>query len=388
MNNLLDGKYLFSDTPIGKGKYSFIYKGINKTNNNIVAIKEIYNIINKEYIRSEIDIMRRLSHPNIVKFYDCIWKPTKIYLIIEYCNGGNLRGQSPNEKLIYQLLDVFLYLNKNGVIHRDIKPDNIFIHNGNIKLGDFGFSKMVNKLGNINLNDTICGSPLYMAPEILRSDKYDNTGDIWSLGVVIYELYFGKHPYHCKTKEELYQKIIENSKDIEIDGNKDDLYNLLSIMLVKNNTNRCNWENIKNHPYTMKLYRKYENPSPNTSDSDSDCDSDSNSDSDSESDTSYITIKTTPDCSPLILPQTQPIIKTKAILRKSRRNIQNSPSCNSTHMVNSLPNELYDNKYIENFNGRQRSLSYSLLAESPTKFGFSDYLTSSFKKVKNILKKN
>ena len=86
MNNSLDGKYLFSDTPIGKGKYSFIYKGINKTNNNIVAIKEIYNIINKEYIKSEIDIMRKLTHPNIVKLYDYIWKPTKIYLIIEYCN--------------------------------------------------------------------------------------------------------------------------------------------------------------------------------------------------------------------------------------------------------------------------------------------------------------
>ena len=379
MNNSLDGKYLFSDTPIGKGKYSFIYKGINKTNNNIVAIKEIYNIINKEYIKSEIDIMRRLTHPNIVKLYDCIWKPTKIYLIIEYCNGGNLRGQSPNEKFIYQLLDVFLYLNKNGVIHRDIKPDNIFIHNGNIKLGDFGFSKMVNKLANINLNDTICGSPLYMAPEILRSDKYDNTGDIWSLGVVIYELYFGKHPYHCKTKEELYQKIIENSKDIEIDGNKDDLYNLLSIMLVKNNTNRCNWNNIKNHPYTRNLYRKYATPSPNTTDSDTDSESESESDSDSESNTSYIT--NTPDCSPLITPQTKPIP------RKSRRNVARSLPHQSINNANSLPNELYDNQYINNLNGRERSLSYSLLAESPTKFGFADYLTSSFKKIKNIIKK-
>jgi serine/threonine protein kinase len=363
MNNLLDGKYLFSDTPVGKGKYSFIYKGINKTNNNIVAIKEIYNIINKEYIKSEIDIMRKLTHPNIVKLYDYVWKPTKIYLIIEYCNGGNLRGHSPNEKYIYQLLDVFLYLNKNGVMHRDIKPDNIFIHNGNIKLGDFGFSKMVNELCDINLNDTICGSPLYMAPEILRSDKYDNTGDIWSLGVVIYELYFGEHPYHCKTKEELYEKIIENSKDIEIDGNKDGLYNLLSIMLVKDNTNRCNWDNIENHPYTAELYRKYSTPSPNTSDSDSDSDSDSY--------TSYIT--NTPDCSPLIAPTSQPIP------RKSRH-IANS-------LPNSLPNELYDNQYINNLNSRERSLSYSLLAESPTKFGLADYLTSSFKKITNIIKK-
>ena len=115
------------------------------------------------------------------------------YFIYEFCNGGSLstlltkEGKLPETRaldLFDQLLKAFKVLKSNNIMHRDVKPDNILFHNGKVKLGDFGFCKT---LGEANeMTGTMLGSPIYMAPEVLRGETYASKADIWSLGVVLY----------------------------------------------------------------------------------------------------------------------------------------------------------------------------------------------------------
>ena len=117
--------------------------------------------------------------------------PNNFYFVYQFCNGGTLEGQLrkgviPEKQafLIFkQLIDAFQCLNKYNIMHRDLKPDNIFFNNGVVKLGDFGFCKSLEKA---NMTKTMLGSPIYMAPEILRGEIYSTKADIWSLGVVLY----------------------------------------------------------------------------------------------------------------------------------------------------------------------------------------------------------
>ena len=110
--------------------------------------------------------MKKIDHPNILKFYKAIKKEGKVYLVLEYCNGGDLSkyistGNNENDlKYLKQILNGLDFLFKNNVLHRDIKPQNILIHNNNIKISDFGFAKSFEKN---ELITTFCGSPLYGA---------------------------------------------------------------------------------------------------------------------------------------------------------------------------------------------------------------------------------
>lgn len=115
------------------------------------------------------------------------------YFVYEYCNGGTLEHKLKQEtqlperealKIFRQLLEAFKVLNKYNIMHRDLKPDNIFFHNNNLKLGDFGFCKTLGKAD--DMASTMLGSPIYMAPEVLKGEAYTSKADIWSLGVVLY----------------------------------------------------------------------------------------------------------------------------------------------------------------------------------------------------------
>lgn len=107
-----------------------------------------------------------------------------------------------------QLLEAFKELNKNNIMHRDLKPDNIFFSEGKVKLGDFGFCKMLE----MNMAQTMLGSPIYMAPEILKEEIYTLKADIWSLGVVLFEMLFGYCPFESSSISQLINVI----KDTEL----------------------------------------------------------------------------------------------------------------------------------------------------------------------------
>lgn len=157
------------------------------------------------FVKNEIQSLNKIKHDNIIKFVEVLRSSNNTYFVYEYCDGGTLEKQMKVKKIykeeeaiqiFKQLLDAMKSLVKLEIIHRDIKPENILFKDGRLKLADFGFC-MPLKRG--KFTRTRVGSPIYMAPEILRDQPYDNKCDIYSLGVLLYEMLFGRAPYEDNT---------------------------------------------------------------------------------------------------------------------------------------------------------------------------------------------
>tara|TARA_B100000575_G_scaffold252443_1_gene220431 strand:+ start:6978 stop:8123 length:1146 start_codon:yes stop_codon:yes gene_type:complete len=244
----LNDQYYYYKEPIGYGSFSIIYKGYSIHSSKPLAIKRITKIIDMKYFHNEVDLMKQLEHPNILKLYDVVKTNGNIYLILEYCNGGDLStyiksSNRANKDIIYfkQIIIGLEYLYSHKILHRDMKPHNILIHEGNIKISDFGFAKAFEKN---ELITTFCGSPLYMAPEIIKTKEYDLKSDIWSLGVILYELISKTHPYYADSKELLWNRV---RNGIEIDYSIIEYSNitpLIKRMLVEDPHTRINWDEL------------------------------------------------------------------------------------------------------------------------------------------------
>ncbi|KAI6038635.1 kinase-like protein [Pisolithus marmoratus] len=247
---------------IGKGSFATVYKGYHEETHHQVAIKvvrrEILTAKLLDNLQSEIEILKSLSHRHITKLFDIVRAERNIYLIMEYCAGGDLtnyikkRGRVegleyapfPGAALQYyphpksgglsvlvvrsflrQLARALKFLRTRDLMHRDIKPQNLLLTpappeelaKGHpvgvpiLKIADFGFAR---SLPNTKLAETLCGSPLYMAPEILRYEKYDAKADLWSVGAVLYEMCTGKAPFRAQNHMELLRRI-ESSKGVK-----------------------------------------------------------------------------------------------------------------------------------------------------------------------------
>ena len=213
---------------IGRGNFGKIYKIKRKVDNKILIWKELeYGQMNekeKEQIVTEVNILRELNHPNIVKYYDRIIdkKNLKIYIIMEYCENGDISqlitqckkdGQYISEEVIWKIFTQILkavhaiHTHKTGIIlHRDIKPSNIFLDiNNNIKLGDFGLSRILSPENKFAYSHV--GTPYYMSPEQIDETKYNEKRDIWSLGCLLYEMAAFRPPFQAKNQIMLGMKI-------------------------------------------------------------------------------------------------------------------------------------------------------------------------------------
>lgn len=211
------GNYSFETQKfLGSGSYSTVYLGQNDQTSEPVAIK----VINRqsitdnymyETLKSEVNILKNLNHQNIVKLYDVLDTVNNIYIITEYCNGGTLDELLKKHKrfteedalfIMKDLLSGFKEILKHNIVHRDIKPANIFIHEGRFKIGDFGFAKRVDDLDE-KLMKSIVGTPLYMSPECLENKYYSSKNDVYSLGIIMYKLLYGRTPWPSCTRNEL-----------------------------------------------------------------------------------------------------------------------------------------------------------------------------------------
>lgn len=193
---------------IGKGQFGQVYKGYHKVTKMDIAVKSVSrkNLKGKFYelLENEIKVLKCCNNNNIIKLYDIKKTANNIYLMIEYCNEGDLyqslkkRKVNHNKKFseeeaveyLIQILNAFKTLIDNNIMHRDFKLANILKHDGTIKIADFGFAKM---LGNDNSTSTMLGSPLNMAPEVLAGTEYSNKADIWSIGTCFYEVLYNIH---------------------------------------------------------------------------------------------------------------------------------------------------------------------------------------------------
>lgn len=275
--NINNRYIIYEDKCLGKGTFSKVYYGTTIDKSIEVAIKKIditkYRK-NKKILKSienEINIMniiKKKPHPNIVNCYDVLKIGYILYIILEYCECGDLGTLLTKPiKEVYaqyyftQIVSGLKYLHDNDIIHRDIKPKNILLTNKrkHLKIADFGFAKY-------NYNNkplyTICGSPLYMSPEIINGLQYNNQTDLWSLGMILYEMLYGFHPYnHCKTTDQLLTDIKINSIQIPPQNTinsevSKECTELLKLLLQKNTSKRITWSKLFNNNW-VKSY-KYE----------------------------------------------------------------------------------------------------------------------------------
>ncbi|KAI4735329.1 kinase-like protein [Aureobasidium sp. EXF-12298] len=260
---------------IGKGSFATVYLASHRKRKSYAAIKSVVTgkLTGKlrENLNSEINILRKLQHPHIVALFECVDTPQHIHLVMEYCQMSDLaafmKGRAriaglpetrdifdryPNatngglhevlaRHFLKQIASALQYLRKYNLIHRDIKPQNLLLNppptymqqqrpedvplaaseNSLIpavgvaslpmlKLADFGFAR---HLASTSLAETLCGSPLYMAPEILAYQKYDAKADLWSVGTVAYEMVAGRPPFKATNHVELLRKI-EAAQDV------------------------------------------------------------------------------------------------------------------------------------------------------------------------------
>ncbi|KAJ1430192.1 Serine/threonine-protein kinase, active site [Sesbania bispinosa] len=221
--NILFGKYEMGRL-LGKGTFAKVYYGKEIATGEGVAIKVISkDKVRKEgmmeQIKREISVMRLVRHPNIVNLKEVMATKTKILFVMEYIRGGELFAKVEKGKLsedltrkyFQQLISAVDYCHSRGVSHRDLKPENLLLdENGNLKVSDFGLSALPEQLRQDGLLHTQCGTPAYVAPEVLRKRGYDGfKADTWSCGVILYALLAGFLPFRHENLMTMYNKVLK-----------------------------------------------------------------------------------------------------------------------------------------------------------------------------------
>lgn len=266
---------------LGKGAFSEVKLVTHKKSGLKYAAKcidkaSVAKQLSLQSLDREIDIMKKLKHPGIICLNEVINTPKTLYLILEFAPGGELydavekNGGTFNEPeaagIIKQILEACAYIHQNGVAHRDLKPENILIISEegkmNIKIADFGLSK---DFGVSDLH-TCCGTPDYVAPEVLEGGLYTESVDIWSVGVISYVLLSGSPPFYGSNRKQLFARIMTGTYDFNdpewntvSEGAKD----FIKGMLVVNPENRKTIEECLNHEWLKDALanpEKYTNP--------------------------------------------------------------------------------------------------------------------------------
>jgi 5'-AMP-activated protein kinase, catalytic alpha subunit len=207
---------------LGQGTFAKVYHARNIVTSQSVAIKvidkdKIFKVGLMEQIKREISVMKLVRHPNIVQLYEVMATKSKIYFVLEYVKGGELfskiaKGRLREDaarKYFQQLISAVDFCHSRGVYHRDLKPENLLLdENGNLKISDFGLSALAQSRRQDGLLHTTCGTPAYVAPEVISRKGYDGAKiDTWSCGVILFVLMAGYLPFQDSNLVEMYRKI-------------------------------------------------------------------------------------------------------------------------------------------------------------------------------------
>ena len=261
---------------LGKGQFGKVWKAKHQKTNKIFAVKQmdkrkiINNPLLKRLLKTEISIMNEINHANILHLYEFLESENNFYLVVNFCNKGDLQEylQKKAENFfeepdavyfLKQIMNGFQELRKNQILHRDFKLANLFLNDDTLVIGDFGFAKSGNDMAKTRL-----GTPVTMAYEILTADPnkeilYDSKADLWSIGIVYYQMLFGKPPFNGFTVPELIRDIKKKVRHLDfpkvISEESKDLINRL---LEPDPKKRINWGEFFNH----SLFFKYKSRSP------------------------------------------------------------------------------------------------------------------------------
>ncbi|EGR30913.1 protein kinase domain protein [Ichthyophthirius multifiliis] len=252
---------------LGSGKFSEIYLAMEKQTGFKFAIKQIKKETVLEFkmerdIINEIKALAFLNHPGITKLYGYFYENDIFYIMQELACGQELYAdmklqqnkrytEQQTANFIVQIIDILLYIHSKNIVHRDIKPENIMICSGILKLCDFGCSGIVQK---DQMRQTFCGTLDYVSPEMVEGKEYDFSVDIWSLGVLTYELMFGKAPFTAQNHDAIFKKVVKSSLNfpgpISFEGAE-----FIQNILIKNPSQRINLMQAYQHPFIQNNLR-------------------------------------------------------------------------------------------------------------------------------------
>lgn len=266
--------YLFGKYELGKllgcGAFAKVYHARNIHTGQSLAIKAVskQKVLKGNltaHIKREISIMSRLHHPHIVRLFEVMATKTKIYFVLEFAKGGELftkvaKGRFSEDlsrRYFQQLISAIGYCHSRGVFHRDLKPENLLLdENWNLKVTDFGLSAVTEQIRPDGLLHTLCGTPAYVAPEILAKKGYEGAKvDMWSCGIVLFVLNAGYLPFNDPNLMVMYRKIYKGEFRCP-KWTSPDLKRLLCRLLDTNPDTRITVDEIINDPWFRKSYKE------------------------------------------------------------------------------------------------------------------------------------
>lgn len=256
---------------LGRGSFGVVKEATNKISGRKWAIKAV----NKEkagtsavkLLEREVLIMKKIDHQHLVHLEEIYETSKRMYLVMELCDAGGVEKLLEQKKrfseketwtVIKQLAHAVAYLHDSDIVHRDLKLENILLSHPvanelfNIKLTDFGLSYVRGGVGSDSMMQSVCGTPIYMAPEVITDLGYSQQCDIWSLGVIMYTLLTGRPPFVAETEEKLYELIKKGEVDFSDpcwQSCPDSAKNLLLGMLKVDPAHRRTAKEILNHPW-------------------------------------------------------------------------------------------------------------------------------------------
>lgn len=267
--NIIFGKYEMGRL-LGQGTFAKVYYAKDLVTSESVAIK----VIKKDQVRKEglmeqitreISVMRLVRHPNVVELKEVMATKRKIFFVMEYVTGGELfakvlKGKLKEDvarKYFQQLISAVDFCHSRGVSHRDLKPENLLLdENGDLKVSDFGLSALPEQLTNDGLLHTQCGTPAYVAPEVLRRKGYDGAkADIWSCGVILYVLLAGFLPFQDENLMRMYNKIFKAEYELP-PWFSADARRLISKILMVDPSRRITIPAITRLPWFLKGFQR------------------------------------------------------------------------------------------------------------------------------------
>jgi serine/threonine-protein kinase ULK4 len=243
---------------IGKGKHSMVYRCRKKKCVEFCAIKSV-DKVSRQKVLNEVMVLNSLHHHNVLKFHTWYETRNHIWLIMEYCTGGDLLNvllqdtKLPESSICdfgYDLMDGLQFIHSKSVVCCDLKPSNILLdESGTLKFSDFGLSQLLGDIGKNTAEQSKRGTPCYMAPELFRDDGYHSfASDFWALGCVLYEMAAGRPPFVSTSFRDLMDQIL-NHDFPPIAGSSAEFVELLQHLLNKDRFRRMTWPELLSCPF-------------------------------------------------------------------------------------------------------------------------------------------
>eukprot|EP00939_MAST-03C_sp_MAST-3C-sp1_P002167 g2167.t1 len=252
---------------IGKGSYGKVYLVKHRKKGKYFAMKivRLTNIPRKEResVRTELALLKKLNHPNIVAYEEAfaVKQGTYLAIVMGYCDCGDLgqrlkkaRRPFPEHQVLHWFVQMALgleYMHSQKILHRDIKTQNVFLlGNGRLVLGDLGISKALD--GTLDMAKTSIGTPYYMSPEMFKNEAYNAKSDVWALGCVLYEMMTLKHAFEAKSLNGLAKKVVEGRVPTIRGNYSRQAKMLVNSMLSRTPRDRPTMPTVLTKPYVRK----------------------------------------------------------------------------------------------------------------------------------------